>query len=362
MRVPQDEVPVEFRRKAAQHLETIRGTPMAPAGSEDAAIVGEVCPLYRPDLGDDVAYWEFEIDPGVDRRFSILTSRAAEVSELVTAAGEAEGPRPAGDADTPLPGGFVIVSTGEHDVPVPHWSLEREPVSRQLERQAERDGKRVARIYKIDALAYVGEDESGANVAQSGQIPVPVSQIATAVERGPREISSLTAKPDKQKDEGQAKDTKHVAKRSGPEPPKLELDDPKDWGKFKEGYADGFAPFLDALKRRAEGPWKVDKLVREFGEGVMADEPHRVALLDDAASIKVSGKGASLVEVELDEKGKRKPAVKLKAKHPSHEKELDFQLDIRYPNGKSETLQYFIVSRKTPSNERAHRDLVTELE
>jgi hypothetical protein len=135
MRVKLDEVPLEIRRRAARHLEAVRGTPMAP-GADAAQLGEEACPVYRPDV-KGVAYWELEIVP----------VRAA-------TRGGANG-RP-GSSDR----GFMVVSTGAHDVPVPHWSVELEPPSRTLEAQAK--DKQVARVVKLDTLADACEDAKGA--------------------------------------------------------------------------------------------------------------------------------------------------------------------------------------------------------
>ena len=59
MRVKLEQVPLEIRRRAARHLEAIRGTEMAKGG--DSAQFGpEACPVYRPDV-KGVAYWELEV-------------------------------------------------------------------------------------------------------------------------------------------------------------------------------------------------------------------------------------------------------------------------------------------------------------
>src|SRR4030095_481777 len=59
MRLPPQQVPLEIRRLAVEHLESIRNTPMS-GGADLAQIAGDVCPMHRPDL-DGVAYWEFEL-------------------------------------------------------------------------------------------------------------------------------------------------------------------------------------------------------------------------------------------------------------------------------------------------------------
>jgi hypothetical protein len=57
VRVPQTEVPVEFRPRALPHLELIRETPMGP---DAPSSLRKSARIYRPDV-DRVAYWEFEV-------------------------------------------------------------------------------------------------------------------------------------------------------------------------------------------------------------------------------------------------------------------------------------------------------------
>ena len=57
MRVKIDEVPLELRRRAAQHLEATR---QAPVGAGAARLGDEACPVFRPDVRG-VAYWELEV-------------------------------------------------------------------------------------------------------------------------------------------------------------------------------------------------------------------------------------------------------------------------------------------------------------
>jgi hypothetical protein len=356
MRVPETSVPIEFRRRAVQHLESVVDTPMAPSGSQGADIRDEVCPIYRPDL-PDVAYWEFEVD--VDGRpgpHVLVTSAATATPDLTE---ELRGSASAGGepaAGAPERGGFIIVSTGEHDFPVPHWSLQRLAVSRQLEMEARDKGATIARIYKIDALAYVGEDEAGEEVARTGELPLPREGLGHDLERHAGEISSLTAKPGRVADEGNPRAIKHSVERTGPKPPDIRAADPEAWPRFKERYADSFGPFLDVLRGRAQEPWRINKLVAEFGEGVLAGDTIPLGLLRREAVVEVTGEGAAFVETELEERPGQRPRLHVKTKRSPHGRETDFEVRVRYADGEEETLRYFIVSRDTPSNERAPRE------
>src|SRR5262245_9003459 len=113
-------------RQAVRHLESIRGTPIGE-GADSATLGPEACPLRRPDVRG-VAYWEFEI---IDLQ-----------------------PRSNGGISDPRVGtgrGFIIVSAGRHDIPVPHWSLDRDTPSRALEAKLEK-GVQAAAVYKLDSL------------------------------------------------------------------------------------------------------------------------------------------------------------------------------------------------------------------
>ena len=347
MRVPQSEVSIELRRLAAEHLESIRGIEMGE-GADLAQIVGEVCPLFRPDL-EEVAYWEFEVDLDPSDGKSVITSSALSAqtfSEQSESMFPAVGERPKNGLEGT---GFIIVATGEHDVPVPHWSLQKAPPSRELEAKGRETGKRIARIYRLDALAYLAEDESGQEVARSGQIPVPVEGLGHDLGRRAGEISSMTAKPQREVDDKEVDKVKHTVERSGPKSPDVRLMDPGEWPELKRGYADSFGPFLDVVRKRAQEPWRIQKLIRKFGEGVLEDEPLTVALLDPHAAVSVSGEGASMIDIA---EAPSRRAVRLRARKGRRKKEADFNVHIRYGTGEEETLSFFVVSKDTPSNRR----------
>src|SRR5258706_5214935 len=168
-------VPAPLRRKAAQHLESIRGTPMAP-NAANASLGNEVWPIYRPDL-EEAAYYEFSVELGSGPG-RLVTSAAALSAVLATErkTASARGKRtevtlkdPTG-ASQSSSRGFIVVSTGPHDFPIPHWSLDRPPVMGQLQASGEKAGE-IERIYRLDSLAYVAESKDGALVGRVGQMP-----------------------------------------------------------------------------------------------------------------------------------------------------------------------------------------------
>lgn len=320
MRIIQNEIPIKLRRKAAQFLESIRGTEMA-VGAENAELGDKVCPIFRPDL-EDVAYYEFDVQK--------------------SAAGTSKG------EDTH---GFIIVSTADHDHPIAHWSLERPPVSVRLENEAERDRKKVNRVFKLDTLSYIGEDKNGKKVAQEGQMPDLMISSRKDLEEYRGQITSTIATPlgDSTEDERGSK-VKHSIEMQGPKPPEFAPpEEPPDWGTYKKEYGKAFHPLLEDLKRNAGQPWKIDRLVEEFGEGIMEGSPQRVALLYREAAVKINGDAAEVVKMRKITRKNGPSAVELFFEKNPFKQETSFELHIKYENGLEEQLDFFVVSKNIPS-------------
>lgn len=350
-------VPVPIRRKAAQHLESIRGTPMAPHAA-NARLADEVWPIYRPDL-EEVAYYEFSVELGAGR--SRLVTSAAGLSALLATERKTTNAR-AKRAEIALldragssrasARGFIVVSAGPHDFPIPHWSLDRQPVSAQLQASGEKDGE-IERIYRLDALAYVAEAKDGTLVGRVGQLPGLVAGLPHDLARSGVGVSTLEARPTQEgRTDDQAEGVEHEVKRIEDRIPDLKPLDVEDWGAFRERYADVFGPFLDDLRRQAAHAWEVDALIEEFGEGIRDGESHRVALLDREAVVELSGEGARYVTARLDENVGSPALIVALAEGAEITGELDLFVDIRYPDGTEERLRFFLISSKSPSNRR----------
>ena len=338
MKVPLSDVPIRVRRIAVRHLDSLRDSDMGGPSSRDVELGPEACPIYRPDLSD-VAYWEFALGPPED---DAKGGRDAASPATADSAGE-------GDAH-----GFVVVATGDHDFPVSHWSLERPPVSYQLEQEAAKQGKVIARIYRLDALAYLAEDDQGNEIARSGQSPAMPEGVPVRTDG--IELSSLIARPKSKGDDAKADQLEFALERKGPKDPDLKLADPKQWRNLKKDYKGRYEPFLDEVRRRAAHAWKVDRDVEEFGEGLTAGDAFNVRLLEKNGKVEVSGKGKRDVTVEVDDKRRGPPLVRGKSSKRKHKEELDFELRVTYESGQAETLRYFIVSPDTPSNAKGNRE------
>ena len=357
MAIDHRDVPTPVRRRAAQHLESIRGTPMAP-NAQRARLGAVVWPIFRPDL-DEVAYYEFGVEigsPGIR-----LATSAAELRALVAAREPAPGkrrrsPRGVGMARPNTAGqqGFIIVSAAAHDFPVPHWSLDRAPVSAQLATAAEQDGAGVERITKIDALSYIGESKDGSLVARVGQLPTLLAGTPHDLSRLDRGNGTMEARPTRQTDDDGGEVGEHEATRDADPAPDIKPMEVEDWPAFRERFADAFGPHLDDLRRQAAAAWQIEALIDEFGEGIHAGRSHRVALLEPEASVDVSGEAASLVKARIDETGGSAALVIEVPEGTEIVQETSFEVSITYRDGASERLKFFLVSARTPSNRRSN--------
>ncbi len=343
MEIPLAEVPLEVRRVAAQHLESLRQTDIM-LGLGSARLGPTATPIYRPDVRG-VAYYEFSIVAPEGRVF---------VSRGFPLEGEGRrARRKSAEMARATPVGFIVASTGPHDFPIAHWSLDRLPPSWQVlgdpRLDCEPRGGRevpVARLYKLDALSYAAENEAGELVGQAGQIPSLVSGLPHSLERYAGAVSTARAAPLKREaDDRGAEQARQELEVSGPEAAALERVETGEWKAFKERYADVFGPFLDQLRRRASRTWELEEAIRKWGEGILAGTEHPVALLDEAV-VELVGEGAKHVEARLEDDP---PRLLLRAAPGPFPKELEFHVLLRYRNGERERLPFFLVSWQTPS-------------
>jgi hypothetical protein len=281
MALEQKEVPLELRRRAAQHLESIRGTPMAPR-AEGARLGREVWPIHRP-ASTDVAYYEFSVETSSGGQR--LSTSAAACPQLIAAQRGSQGERavgkgaclrseaPAGAGRVPgtparaALGGSSSVTNGRHDFPVPHWSLERPPVSAQLAAAAEEGADGIERIYRLDSLAYVAEAKDGNLAARVGQTPPTMAGLPHDLARHRDANTTLIAEARGELKSGRDRRGVSTNERDGEGPPELKPVDVENWPDFRDRYRDVFGPFLDDLRRQASATWELEDAINEFGEG-----------------------------------------------------------------------------------------------
>jgi hypothetical protein len=266
----------------------------------------------------DIAYWEYEITG--------LKSTMARERE-----GKSNG------------AGFIIASAGGHDLPIPHWSLTTESPARALEAKSKQG--QVARIVKLDTLAYAAEDENGNYLVHVGQMPLQIQGLGSDLEKY-QGISTVTATANQPTENDKTK-SELIIKAEGAEVPKLKLVGWENYDALTKGFTKVYAPYLKALAEHAAKSWEIENLLLKFGEGIQEGQKLTVPLLTPG-KIKVSGEGAKLVKIT---KLSRKPGAFTMEALPSNEKqEASFQVEISYADGTSETLLFFVVPKGTPSN------------
>lgn len=317
MRVPLDKVPPDVRRRAARALATMtaehllarsdRRTPRPTFGAE-------ATPIFRPDL-DEVAYWEIELEG------------------IVTAL-----PVPDGEAKE-FDRGFIVVATGPHDVPIPHFSLDLAPPSHQLEVI----GGDIARVVKLDALCYAAEDSAGTLLSHIGTLPPKLEgmpgEMPKRLPQGWARTTALTAEED-----GDA--AEKIRLRRSRESRPVEAVPWRSWADAKKGYADAYRLQLTALQTRAATPWQIEELTEKFGQGVRSGEPFTLLLLEEG-HVEVTGPGADHVSVELNPQP-LPPALIMRAKADPTVADTSFDVRLVY-RGFDETLSFFIVPEDAPS-------------
>ena len=310
-------------RQAARHLESIRATPMGE-GAQAAVIGPEACPIFRPDI-KGVAYWEFQI---------IRLRRPAADGQKDPRAGTGTG--------------FIVVTAGRHDVPVPHWSLDRNAPSRALEAKLEK-GTQATAVYKLDALCYAVEGAGGKYLGHLGQFPPLVAMPAAALKLPTTLASASWAPPPAARALKDGKSSKLVQTVEGAKAPNAKMANWGSWAKTKQGYKAAFARQLQALAARAEARWQIEDQLAKFGEGLHAGQSLVVPLLKPGKAA-IAGDGSKLVKLGAVQ---RKPgAVLLTALDSDRKGEVEFTLELAYADGSRESLPFFVIPSGTPSNNR----------
>jgi len=364
MRVKQSKVPVSIRRIAAQHLESLRGTELG-YNVDDLYLGEDVCPIYRPDIRG-AAYYEFEVLKETRKNPDNRTDLVPDVAKtnILGIDGRLKIYR---DSTFPIElaenfaerlqsqvQGFITVSATENDFPVPHWSLDHLPISHYLENDSKRYNKKIERIYKLDALAYLGEDERGDEVAILGQKPSLIRNIPSNLAVYAGRINSTVPKTQiASRDPDLPRMIKRAKLKRGPKVPNLTYARFTSWKSMKEDYAQSYKPMLEVLKIKAEKCWKIEQSMRDFGEGIKVGEPFYIPLLEKSFAVEVKGEGSGLVKVRIVKRPNGNAAVELICENQTISKETDLVLHIKYDNNSEEQLNFFIYKPDLPTNEES---------
>ena len=257
-RIPMAEVPARIRRRAARFIEYHSGDD--PRTWSEAGLADHAHPVSRPDV-DGVAYYELEVEPE----------------------------------------GYIVCSTGSHDVPVPNFGTEGTSIGRSLAAQA--DGE-LAALQWIDRLRFVAEDADGEPIAARGN-PVPRLEGVDALAERAETVGHVRVGPE---DEESVETDDEVTEEYEPAilAAENDHDPPEEFGfanwesydDLKENYTDVYGPLLDGLRERAAAAWE---RLREFGRSVddlQLGETHREPLLDGQTVETLSGTAAEGLEIE----------------------------------------------------------------
>ena len=317
MRVQFEEMPLDVRRRAARAVAAMVGDRLSPSRlRKSEPRFAEAVPVYRPDLAD-IAYWEVEI------------------AGLSTALPAREGD--AGRAEQ----GFLLVATGGHDVPVPHFSLDLAPPSRQLDQLGTID-----RVVKLDALCYAGLDDRGDLVGHIGTMPPKLTGLPDELpKRLPAGYATTVAAVSGDTEDGEKTEPQRI--RRSRTQSIVQLEEWRSWNELTKGYADTYRHHLATLAERARPRWEIEKLTDEFGEGIHSGTTHTVWLLEEG-DFRIEGPGADLVSAELNPQP-LPPKLVLRPRADVSVKDTSFEVHLRYAGGE-EHLRYFIVPDQAPSN------------
>ena len=276
------DIPLKIHRKAVQMLQEQSSSGQVPTWKDgDVTIDSPVRKLYRLDITDIPAYYEFRVSANGERA------------------------------------GFIIVSTGKHDFPISHWSNMGESPTEQLDNLA--DGRTIARYYKIDTLSYVAEDANSNIIAQTG------GTLPAKVETSVRDDSYNQGVLFIEKEEDLIKISNGtngttILKAWG------ETEE-EEWANMKASGSENFLSMTKSLEEDAANEWETATLLETYGEGMIAGEEKNVPLLLLNASVCVSVKGEGAKNVFIKQLDKE---LIIKVETAEEDEELQFHVEITY--------------------------------
>lgn len=307
-----DRVPLELYRRAAQHIELMRGSEMAP-GWDEARLGRRVRPFHRPDIAG-VAYYEFEVL------------------------------RPTADGLELEAAGFIMLAAGAHDFPIAHWNYEGPAPSAELLNQAGPSPAGPLKFYKLDTLAYAVEDARGRQLATLGSQPPRIVGLGAA-KGEPEPIEETWGPAAPSKDDGAPLPGVHSV--SGPAPADLSFAPWESWDALKQGFAEAYAPLIERLERSAAEDWEMERVAARIGEVLRVGESFPLALVGAGQPVvTVTGAGAPLVATELRQPAGRPPVLVVTAVAAQEGAAVPLAVNIAYGGGAAEQVPFVVVDAK----------------
>ena len=320
-------VPQELLRRAVNLVAEARGTDRAP-GWEQAVVNPTAQPLYRPDLSTP-AYYEFSV-------------------EIAAATG------------TMQPAGFIVLATGQHDFPVAHWSAEGEAPSRLLTALAMPPGAAAPqglKFYKLDVLSYVAEDQGGTLVAELGEMPARVTGLTAELLASNATVES-EASPSITGDDSRAAEATYTTVITGNVQSPLTLSAWTDWAEMKREYNATYGPWLAELVAKAKGDWEVADLLQRNGDLLSPGDSYPLALLAAGAEVQLDGPGAAHVAAAQEGQSGPSPTLRIDVRSAVDGEFLPLAVQLRYPDGTSEQVNFIIGDRTAAARTRVFLPLV----
>lgn len=317
------DMPSDMQRRLAQFLAEMRGGQIASKWSAPRPS-GYVLPMYRPDV-DGIAYYEVEIINQTKQ----TNSRAF----------------------IPSADGFVILSNGGHDFPIAHWSDNGLAPSRVLESQT---STAISRVYKLDSLAYAGEDAQGNMVATLGQQPAKLSGLDPAwLDQTDALATNQLVLNQPVPDDSATGVISGTINRTGATPPaKLKIENWDSWAALKSGFKSSYGVFLEDVRRQAAFDWMIETNAARDGEALRKGDIFDLALLTNTGiagtlggtpTATITGSGKDLVSGELIMVSGQAPVFRITVLDALPNLTVPFDVAITYGAGATEVVKFLVI-------------------
>jgi hypothetical protein len=320
--LPLAETPDEFRQRALLHLEEHRQS--GQTSEWDYAYLGDaVRPLYRPDMAGP-AYYEFAVwaPPSGAGASAVLPDE---------------------------PAGFIVVSTGPHDYPIPNWATGGLPPTQRMIEAAQEEAKTAVRFFKLDPLSYAAEGHTGELVAKDGDMPHRITGIPDEWLSAPPPVTQIVSQPGAMfpTDPDGAPVTYTLSITNAVENNPVQLEGWDSWDELKDEYAQVYAPFLEAQQRAAELEWEIEEHNREYGHVLFKGDSLSFPLLWEGPAPVYSGPAwdLGLTTVQITDPGEGAARLVITAVDATPGQSQMLLAEISYGNGMTETLKVIVVHR-----------------
>ena len=317
-------LPSDLQRRLAQFLAEMRGGPMALRWTAPRPS-GFVMPLYRPDV-DGVAYYEVDI---------VNQVQGPGTQAFIPAVGD----------------GFVILSTGAHDFPIGHWADSGFAPSRVLQGQTT---TALSRVYKLDTLAYAGEDEKGNLVTTLGQQPAKISGLDTSFLTRKDGLATNELKLNQPvPDDSSTTVISGTVTRTGAGPlASLKIENWDSWAALKSGFKTTYGVLLEDVKQQAAVDWAIETGATRDGEALRKGDVYDLSLLTDSGAnqslgttptVTINGAGKNLVSGSLVSPSGQAPIFRITVLDSLPNAATPFTADIDYGGGKTESVKFLVI-------------------